>query len=339
MTTSNEPVLSVRGLTVHSGAGAAVRDVSFEIPRGSRAGIVGESGCGKSMLALAIMRLLPYGWRSNGSVTLDGTDLLTLRDREMDARRGMALSMIFQDPTSSLNPTRQVGRQIADVIARHLGKDRRRAREEAEELLRKMRLPRPASLMRSYPHQLSGGQCQRLMIAIALACDPTLLVADEPTTALDVSVQKDVLELLNHEIQGRDCSLLLISHDLAVIASMCDMVCVMYAGRIVEQGPVAEVFSAPQHPYTAALLGAQPAPVSPGERARPDMLPTIPGYVPSLKDIPSGCAFRPRCSRATDICEQVPNLKGECHRAACWHPLAPQARGENRPITGGTDVG
>ncbi len=316
---SSTPVLDVRNLVVRRDDLRAVRGVDLRIDAGQRVGLVGESGAGKSLTALAVMGLQPEGWQVDGQVMHDGVDLARISDREFSSRRGRTLSMIFQDPLSALNPTRRVGEQITWVIRRHTSASAQEARDQALELLVQMKLPRPEQLMRSFPHQLSGGQRQRIMIAMALSCYPQLIIADEPTTALDVTVQKKVLRLLDGAVKDRGSALLMITHDLPVIAAMCDYVAVMYGGRVVETGPVAEVFRRPRHPYTRGLLESQPTldNIEIGEDVR---LPSIRGTVPPLHAMPEGCAFRPRCARASAQCEVVPELKGAASQAACWHP-------------------
>lgn len=312
-------VLKVTDLVVRSGGTIAVRGVSLHVEPGERVGIVGESGAGKSLTALAIMGLLPTGWTAQGSVLHDDVDLLRLSDRALSTRRGRTLSMVFQDPLSALNPTKRVGAQITDVVRRHTPNVD--STKRARELVEHMGLPRPEHILRAYPHQLSGGQRQRIMIAMAVACHPQLIIADEPTTALDVTVQKRILRLLSTVVTERGSALLLITHDLPVIAAMCDRVIVMYGGRIVEQGPVTDVLGSPRHPYTAGLLKSQPS----MERLRLDpgaRLPFIRGSVPPLTDMPAGCPFQPRCDYATDSCGHPPSLEGDTHSVACWHPLS-----------------
>jgi peptide/nickel transport system ATP-binding protein len=313
-------VLQVDDLHVRSGDLVAVRGVSFTLRPGQRMGLVGESGAGKSLTALAVMGLLPAGWRTTGTVRHDGVELTSLSDRAFSRRRGRTLSMVFQDPLTALNPTRRVGQQITSVIRRHTGADAAGAREQALELMRQMHLPRAESMLRSYPHQLSGGQRQRIMIAMALACYPQLIIADEPTTALDVTVQKQVLRLLSNAVAERGCALLMITHALPVIAAMCDTVAVMYGGRIVEAGPVAEVFTRPRHHYTKGLLESQPT-MDNIALDGTSRLPSIPGMVPALQDMPSGCGFRTRCPAATERCREVPRLDGGESGVACWHPV------------------
>ncbi|MBN9363305.1 MULTISPECIES: ABC transporter ATP-binding protein [unclassified Devosia] len=327
MTTSAKPhAIEVNNLVVSNGDVTAVRGVSFTIPQGGRMGLVGESGSGKSMTALALMGLLPMGWNTHGNILHDGVDLVTQSDKALSSRRGRTLSMVFQDPLSSLNPVRRVGDQISSVIRRHTGADRKVAEAQTIELIKQMNLPRPEQLVRAYPHEISGGQRQRIMIAMALACYPQLIIADEPTTALDVTVQKQVLRLLNGAVRDRGSALLMITHDLPIIAAMCDTVAVMYAGRIVEIGPVQEVFRNPRHHYTRGLLDSQPT-MDNIALDGSSRLVSIPGMVPPLHSLPTGCAFNPRCPAATDKCrETMPELGSNGVSAACWHPI--QTAGE-----------
>lgn len=319
---AGQNAIEVRDLEVSSGDLTAVRGVSFTIPAGSRMGLVGESGSGKTLTALALMGLLPAGWGAKGSVIHDGVNLIEQSDRALSARRGRTMSMVFQDPMSSLNPVRRVGDQISAVIRRHTSASADEARRQTLELMRQMNLPRPEQIVRAYPHEISGGQRQRIMIAMALACFPQLIIADEPTTALDVTVQKQVLRLLNSAVSERDSALLMITHDLPIIAALCDTVAVMYAGRIVEYGPVAEVFRAPRHHYTRGLLESQPT-MDNIALDGSSRLTSIPGMVPPLSDLPKGCAFHPRCSAATDKCRtEMPELEAGTRPAACWHPVA-----------------
>ena len=319
--TTHTNAIEVRDLVVTNGDVTAVRGVSFTIPTGGRMGLVGESGSGKSMTALALMGLLPMGWQTRGNVLHDGVDLVTQSDNALSSRRGRTLSMVFQDPLSSLNPVRRVGDQISSVIRRHTGIGKKEAEAQTIELIRQMNLPRPEQLVRAFPHEISGGQRQRIMIAMALACYPQLIIADEPTTALDVTVQKQVLRLLNTAVQERGSALIMITHDLPIIAAMCDTVAVMYAGKIVEIGPVAEVFRNPRHHYTRGLLDSQPT-MDNIALDGSSRLASIPGMVPPLHSLPTGCAFHPRCAAATRQCmEQVPLLDEGVRRAACWHPI------------------
>lgn len=316
------PAIEVSDLRVGTGPIEAVRGVSFTIPAGGRMGLVGESGSGKTMTALALMGLLPMGWQAQGSIRHDGADLTRLGDREMSRKRGRTISMVFQDPLSALDPVRRVGHQVASVIRRHTGASRDEAARQTVDLFRQMALPRPDQMVRAYPHQLSGGQRQRIMIAMALACYPQLIIADEPTTALDVTVQKQVLRLLNAAVRDRGSALLMITHNLPIIAAICDSVAVMYAGRIVEAGPVQEVFRRPRHHYTRGLLVSQPT-MDNIALDGSSRLPSIPGMVPSLQALPTGCAFHPRCAAATDRCRaEMPEPQGDAVRVACWNPVA-----------------
>jgi peptide/nickel transport system ATP-binding protein len=299
MPSPSEPLLGVQRLTtVFDVAGRplpAVDDVSFDVGPGETLGLVGESGCGKSMIAFSILRLVePPGRIAGGRVLFKGRDLLTLPEREMRSIRGAGISLIFQEPMTALNPVFAVGDQIAEAILVHRLAARAEARRRAVELLAAVRVPDPARRARDYPHQLSGGMRQRVLIAMALACRPSLVIADEPTTALDATVQAQILDLLAEMRDSFQLSMLLISHDLGVIAGSAERVAVMYAGRIVEQGPVRDVFRSPAHPYTRALLASIP-----GSGRR---LNAIEGAVPPLADLPRGCAFAPRCREVRAEC-------------------------------------
>ncbi len=325
------PLLEVEHLTtVFEGEGrivAAVEDVSFQIAPRETLGLVGESGSGKSMTALSILRLVPPPGRiSSGAIRLRGRDLMALSEREMQSVRGAQIALIFQEPMTALNPVFTVGDQIAETLVVH-GASWRDARRSAVELLEAVRVPEPARRVDDYPHQLSGGLRQRVMIALALACRPALVIADEPTTALDVTIQAQILDLLRQMKETFDLALLLITHDLGVIAETADRVAVMYAGRIVEEAPVRELFRNPQHPYTRGLLASIPG-GAPGSRLR-----TIDGTVPSLGSRPSGCAFAPRCPDRMDVCERdVPDTYtvGSDHRARCFLHREPSAAGVAR---------
>ncbi len=319
--------IEARDLVVRSENLVAVRGVSFAVPAGGRMGLVGESGSGKTLTALGLVGLLPAGWRATGSVLHDGVDLLTQPDRTLARRRGRTISMVFQDPLSALDPVRRVGAQVARVVRRHTDASKAAAGRQVIDLFRTMKLPRPEQLARAYPHELSGGQRQRIMIAMALACYPQLIIADEPTTALDVTVQKEVLRLLLAAVRDRGCALLMITHDLPVIAAMCETVAVMYAGRIVEMGPVREVFSSPCHHYTRGLLDSQPT-MDNIALDGSSRLVSIPGLVPPLDRLPGGCAFHPRCAAATETCAtSVPDFTGDWP-VACWHPIQ-----RNEPVS------
>ena len=295
---------------------SAVNDVSFEIHAGETLGIVGESGSGKSVTALSIMRLVqPPGRIAGGRLMFKGRDLLTLDDRDMQRVRGAGISLIFQEPATALNPVFRVGDQIAETLLVHRRATRREARTRAIELLRAVRITDPDARVRDYPHQLSGGMRQRVLIAMALACQPSLVIADEPTTALDVTIQAQILDLLREMKSALNLSLLLITHDLGVIAETADRVAVMYAGRIVETGPVREIFRRPGHPYTRALLASMPG-GQPGQRLR-----AIVGSVPLLDDLPPGCAFNPRCPDRFDPCTTAPPpdyAAGPAQTAKCY---------------------
>jgi peptide/nickel transport system ATP-binding protein len=318
--------LKVENLVVSLGDLVAVRGISFVINKGERWGLVGESGAGKSLTALAIMGLLQDGWKTSGAVWHDGINLLTASDKKLSTLRGRTMSMVFQDPTTALNPVAKVGNQITWILRHHMHLDEKEAIKQALVLLNKMNLPRPESIMDSYPHQLSGGQRQRIMIAMGLACYPELIIADEPTTALDVTVQKQVLRLLDAAVTERNCGLLLITHDLPVIAAMCENVAVMYGGRIVETGSISQVFKSPRHPYTKGLLASQPTldniDLDGGTR-----LNSIRGSVPPLYAMPEGCAFAERCDYATDKCKELPELDNQTQRVACWNPIVTAQKG------------
>jgi peptide/nickel transport system ATP-binding protein len=283
------------------GAVPAVDDVSFEIRAGETLGLVGESGSGKSVTAMSIMRLVqPPGRIASGRILFQERDLLALTEREMQQLRGAAIALIFQEPMTALNPVFTIGDQISETLLVHGRASRREARNQAVELLRSVRIPNPESRITDYPHQLSGGMRQRVMIAIALACRPALVIADEPTTALDVTIQAQILDLLREMKAAFGLSLLLITHDLGVIAETADRVAVMYAGRIVETGPVRAILRSPQHPYTRGLLASIPG-GGPGRRLR-----AIEGSVPQLGHLPPGCAFNPRCPDRFAPCTDAP---------------------------------
>ena len=301
------PLLSVRDLRTHFfSAGKVVRaldGVSFDIAEGEVFGIVGETGCGKSVTALSILRLIPFppGKIVSGAIRFKETELLSLPPERMRAFRGKEISMIFQEPMTSLNPVFRVGEQMREVIALHQGLGREKAWEAAVAMLARVRIPEAEKVARCYPHQLSGGMRQRVMIAMELSCRPALLIADEPTTALDVTIQAQILRLLQEMRRELGTAILLITHDLGVVAQMCDRVAVMYAGGIVEEAGVVEIFEAPRHPYTQGLWGAIP----PVEQER-ESLAVIPGTVPDLSRPPAGCPFHPRCDSF---------LPGRCDRA------------------------
>jgi peptide/nickel transport system ATP-binding protein len=321
-----EMVLDVKGLQTvfftNSGLFRAVDDVSFSVRRGETLAIVGESGCGKSVTALSIMRLVPEppGRIVSGSVALEGSDLLGLDEAAMRRIRGNRMSMIFQEPMTSLNPVLRSGDQITEAVRLHRSMTRRQAWTQAVEMLRLVRIPEPARRALEYPHQLSGGMRQRAMIAMALACRPALLIADEPTTALDVTIQAQVLALVLELQRELGMGLILITHDLGVVAQTAQRVIVMYAGKKVEEADVEELFAHPRHPYTRGLMASIPA--VPGSGTHDNTrLTEIPGMVPSLTKLPAGCAFAPRCELAIARChQQYPPLQtwGTRHLAACW---------------------
>ncbi|MDI1266565.1 MAG: ABC transporter ATP-binding protein [bacterium] len=327
---SDEVVLDVKNLQTvfftNSGLFRAVDDVSFNVRRGETLAIVGESGCGKSVTALSIMRLVPDppGRVVGGSVSLEGTDLLGVSDAEMRKIRGNRISMIFQEPMTSLNPVMRIGDQITEVLRLHRDVSSKEAWAKAVEMLRLVRIPEPERRASEYPHQLSGGMRQRAMIAMALACRPALLIADEPTTALDVTIQAQILALIVDLQKTLGTGLILITHDLGVVAQTAQRVIVMYAGKKVEEATVEELFENPRHPYTRGLMASMPAVISFGAKtdAKTDArLNEIPGMVPSLTNLPPGCAFAPRCSLAIDRCRaEYPPLQAVegNHLAACW---------------------
>jgi peptide/nickel transport system ATP-binding protein len=326
MADKSDIVLDVKNLKTvfftNSGLFRAVDDISFTVRRGETLAIVGESGCGKSVTALSLMRLVPDppGRIVGGSITLEGTDLLALDEAAMRAIRGNRISMIFQEPMTSLNPVMRIGDQIVEAVRLHRPMSTREARDIAIEMLRLVRIPDPARRTREYPHQLSGGMRQRAMIAMALACRPALLIADEPTTALDVTIQAQILALILDLQKELGTGLVLITHDLGVVAQTAQRVIVMYAGRKVEEASVEALFAAPKHPYTRGLMASIPAVPAPGVAAQA-RLNEIPGTVPSLVRLPKGCAFAPRCTLAIKRCEaEYPPLIdfGGGHLAACW---------------------
>ena len=327
---AGESALEVKDLQTwfytRQGIVKAVDGVSFNLRKGETLGIVGESGCGKSITALSVMRLVPDppGRIIGGRVTLDGRDLLGLGEAEMRLVRGNDISMIFQEPMTSLNPVLTVGYQIAEALILHRDLSRAQALSRAVEMLDMMRIPEPAQRAREYPHQLSGGMRQRAMIAMALACNPKVLIADEPTTALDVTIQAQILDLIVRLQQELGTAVILITHDLGVVAETTQRIIVMYAGRKVEEADVVPLFSNPMHPYTHGLMASVPrlAIMSGAEVDEAERLEEIPGIVPPLNNLPPGCAFAPRCRFADDRCraEYPPyQEKQPGHWAACWH--------------------
>ena len=325
---SGSPLLEIKGLTVTIGSGDnelnAVRGIDLSVRRGESIGLVGESGAGKSLSMLSITSLLPRSARVGGSVKLNGRELIGLRNKQLRHIRGAEIGMIFQDPMTSLNPVFAVGRQVGEAIRIHNRGLSRKAVEQASiELLASVAIPAPKDRIHSYPFELSGGMRQRVMIAIAIANNPALLIADEPTTALDVTIQAQILELLRRLAEERDMALVLITHDLGVIAGMVERVAVMYGGRIVEERSTADLFSAPLHPYTKALLACVPRPDSPDAR-----LTGIPGSPAVLRPAPRGCSFAPRCMDVRPDCAEIdPPLEGEeGDRVACIVAAPPGSR-------------
>jgi peptide/nickel transport system ATP-binding protein len=304
---SASPLIEIRDLRIrfHGDDGRithAVDSVDLSVANGATLGLVGESGCGKSVTSLAIMGLLPKQTTEiSGAIRFDGFDLLKTPDQTLRDLRGNRLAMIFQEPMTSLNPSFTIGDQIIETILRHRGGSRKSARDRAVELLRRVHIPSPERRIDEYPHKLSGGMRQRVMIAMALACDPQLLIADEPTTALDVTLQAQILELMRELKAASGAAIILITHDLGVVAEVCDEVAVMYAGEIVERAPVDELFASPQHPYTVGLLGSIPR-----LDHRAEQLATIEGMVPNMAQPPSGCRFAARCPFVLEACTKTP---------------------------------
>ena len=323
---SETPLLAVEDLRVRfktqRGLVHAVNGISFDVRPGETLGLVGESGCGKSVTALTTMGILPRAARiASGSIRLDGRELLGLSERQWRRVRGKEIAMIFQDPMTSLNPVLTVGAQLREAIEEHLDLDRKAATRRAVELLEQVGIPSPADRLRNYPHQFSGGMRQRVMIAIALACEPKVLIADEPTTALDVTIQAQILDLLRDLVADRGTSLVLITHDLGVVAGMCERVKVMYAGTLVEEGSASELFAAPRHPYTLGLLQSVPR----LDAGRKQPLRPIPGAPRNMLSEPVSCPFAPRCRNRIDRCDaELPQLErlDTGQRAACYNPAA-----------------
>lgn len=329
-------LLAIQDLEVRlfdrTGVVLAVRDVSLTIGEGEVVALVGESGCGKSVTALAVLRLLPTDAQIAGTVNFAGRDLLKLPLKELRGIRGRDIAMVFQEPMTSLNPSFTIGNQIGEVLRLHKGLRGKQARDRAAELLSLVRIGAPEQRLRSFPHQLSGGMRQRAMIAMALACDPKLLILDEPTTALDVTTQAQILDIVRDLQKRLGMSILLITHDLGVVADLADRVAVMYAGNKVEDAEVHRIFAAPRHPYTAGLLRALP---SRGRRAgdAQQRLTEIPGLVPVLREPLHACAFAPRCPRSTDQCVKESPELSPCetdHAVACFHPEPLAAAGAAR---------
>ena len=326
---SSHPLLEIDNLHTHfftpAGTVRAVDGVSYSLNSGETLGVVGESGCGKSVTALSILRLVasPPGRIVDGAIRFEGSDLLGLSESQMEDIRGNHISMIFQEPMTSLNPLLTVGRQISEAIALHQGVSRRDAMDRAVEMLRRVHIPEPERRAFAYPHQLSGGMRQRVMIAMALSCNPKVLIADEPTTALDVTIQAQILDLMRELRDTLGTAIILITHDMGVVAENADRVVVMYAGRKVEEASVDDLFERPAHPYTRGLLDSIPS-LDLATRAVPSRhrLNEIKGMVPSLFNLPKGCSFAPRCGFATDQCRatypKLEQLRAD-HWVACWH--------------------
>jgi oligopeptide/dipeptide ABC transporter ATP-binding protein len=310
---------ATRKRTVH-----ALNGISYELEPGDTLGIVGESGCGKSVSSLAILGILPRNGRASGQVLFEGRDLLTLPDGALRAIRGRELAMVFQDPMTSLNPVLTIGRQLTEVLRKHLVMSRQDAREEATRLLERVGIPAAGDRLSDFPHQFSGGMRQRVMIAMAIACRPKVLIADEPTTALDVTIQAQILELLRDLVRTEGMALVLITHDLGVVAGTCGRTAVMYGGRFVETAPTVELFAHPRHPYTLGLLKSVPRLDAAGKRR----LEPIAGAPPDLSAPPAHCSFAPRCPYASERSwSELPVLEevGPDHRVACWNPVTDDA--------------
>ncbi|MBV9154049.1 MAG: ABC transporter ATP-binding protein [Alphaproteobacteria bacterium] len=326
-------VLAIDNLQTHfftpGGVVRAVEGVSWDVRSGETLGIVGESGCGKSVTALSVLRLVanPPGRIVGGAIHFEGKNLLDLSEADMEAIRGNEISMIFQEPMTSLNPLLTIGRQIGEAMVLHRGLSWREAIDEATEMLRRVHIPEPERRVHAYPHQLSGGMRQRAMIAMALSCNPKLLIADEPTTALDVTIQAQILDLMRELQQKTGTAIVLITHDMGVVAENADRVVVMYAGRKVEEASADDLFDTPLHPYTKGLLGSVPnLEVAAHLRKQRARLSEIKGLVPSLANLPQGCTFAPRCRFATEQCRAAyPPLEQHRpgHWAACWHADRP----------------
>ncbi|MDL2234241.1 ABC transporter ATP-binding protein [Ruminococcaceae bacterium OttesenSCG-928-L11] len=328
---SNKPLLEVKNLKTYfhsdSGTVKAVDDVSFFVNEGETLGIVGESGCGKSISSMSILRLVetPPGKYEGGEILFEGQDMLTISDDEMRKVRGNKISFIFQEPMTSLNPIFKIGDQLSETMILHRGMSKKEAWEESIRLLDLVRIPNPERVVGEYPFALSGGMRQRAMIAMSLACEPKLLIADEPTTALDVTIQAQVLDLMNDLKKKINASIIFITHDLGVIAEMSDRVMVMYAGKVVETASVQDIFLNPSHPYTIGLINSKP-----DMSTSSDRLHVIPGGVPDLSQKPSGCPFHPRCDKVTDKCtkEFPPETAiSDQHKVFCWACQGKQEEG------------
>ncbi|ORE85048.1 oligopeptide ABC transporter ATP-binding protein [Oceanococcus atlanticus] len=328
----SEPLLKVRDLQVEfhtdKGVARALDGISFDVMPGETLGIVGESGCGKSVTSLAILGLIPSppGRIVGGQILFQGQDLLSLSEREMRKVRGRDIAMIFQEPMTALDPVFTIATQMGEVLRRHQGLTRKQARQSAIDWLARVGIPSPERRIDDYPHQLSGGMRQRVMIAMALSCEPKLIIADEPTTALDVTIQAQVLEQIVKLSQDLGTAMMLITHDLGVVAQTCHRACVMYCGKLIEQSATGPLFAAPAHPYTAGLLASVPR----IRTQRLDSLPTIAGTVPDLLHLPRGCRFVERCGQAIDLCHSAhPPLQGDehsGHELACYNPVQGEVR-------------
>jgi len=322
---NGDHLLSIRNLRVrfrvYEGVAAAVDGVDFFVEKGETLGLVGESGCGKSVTAMSILRLLPSPPAElEGEIRFQGKNLLELPQDELRKIRGGAISMIFQEPMTSLNPLLTIGEQISEAIVLHQGVSRQEAWDRAVEMLARVQIPSPEARAKDYPHKLSGGMRQRAMIAMALSCNPNLLLADEPTTALDVTIQAQIMDLMERLREEIGASIILITHNLGLIAEMAREVVVMYAGKVVEEAPVRELFSEPLHPYTQGLLGSVPV-IGRKFKMEKKRLQEIPGIVPSIFEMPKGCRFHPRCNRVMDVCrfEEPPMVEmGQRRRVLCW---------------------
>ncbi|MDA0769948.1 MAG: peptide ABC transporter ATP-binding protein [SAR202 cluster bacterium Casp-Chloro-G4] len=317
------PLLEVKDLATHfftqEGVVKAVNGISFELEEGEVLGVVGESGCGKSVSALSVMRLVadPPGRTVRGEVIFEGEDLLKLDDSEMRKVRGNKISMVFQEPMTSLNPVLTIGRQLTETAELHMGMNKKQAEQHAAELLQRVGIPDAANRLKDYPHQFSGGMRQRVMIAIAMSCNPRLIIADEPTTALDVTIQAQILELMQELAREFGTALIIITHNLGVVARYAHRVIVMYAGKIIETGTAAEIYHNPRHPYTMGLLASVPR----LDEIQRTKLQAIEGLPPNLVNLPQGCSFAPRCAYANDKClQEEPSLANysDEHTAACW---------------------
>jgi peptide/nickel transport system ATP-binding protein len=318
-------LLEIRGLktvfTSEHGTAVALDGLDLDLQSGETLGLVGESGCGKTVAALSIMRLIPSppGEIVDGKILFQGTDLLALSDADMRKIRGNEISMIFQEPMTSLNPVFRVEEQISEVFRLHRNMNRNEAAEASVEMLQRVGIPSPRKRAKDYPHQMSGGMRQRVMIAMALACDPRLMLADEPTTALDVTIQAQILEIMNRIKTEKGAGIILITHDMGVVAEMADRVAVMYTGMIVEEAPVKDLFASPQHPYTIGLLKSIPR-IDRHRNSQPGQLHVISGMVPDLRHLPTGCTYQDRCPEVGEICKQPPKLERKIsgYSVRCW---------------------